>query len=132
MNGVTWKLVVLPVLFVFLQASGCGDDTANPLAEGEEIRADIQLAETGLTDGECIHLFAPGENFPCCQVCRVGDVSGFRNVSMDVTRGSSLVFRAGRNGEILDEQSCRVSTGTGTLFRVEWIGAGLVCGLGFE
>jgi hypothetical protein len=49
-----------------------------------------------------------------------------------VTRGSTLVFRAGRNGEILDEQSCRVSTATGTTFVVEWIGAGLDCGLGFD
>jgi hypothetical protein len=34
----TWKLAFLPVLFVLLQASGCGDDTENPLAEGEEFR----------------------------------------------------------------------------------------------
>ena len=131
-SRVTWKLVFVPVLFVFLQASGCGDDTANPLAEGEEIRASIELTETGLEPDECIHLFAPGEDFPCCQVCRTGSVGGSRTVSIDVTRGSTLLFRAGRNGEILDEQSCRVSTEAGTIFRVTWIGAGLECGLGFE
>jgi hypothetical protein len=49
-----------------------------------------------------------------------------------VTRGSSLVFRAGRNGVILDTQSCRVSTGTGTILRVRWIGAGLQCSTGFD
>jgi hypothetical protein len=128
----TWKLVFLPVQFVLLQASGCGDDSPNPLAEGEEVRATIELRETALEEGECIHLFAPGEDFPCCRICRTGAVGGARTVSMDVTRGSSLVFRAGRNGEILDEQSCRVSTASGSLFAVEWIGAGLDCGLGFD
>lgn len=131
MNRVPWKLVLVPVSFVFLQASGCGENTENPLAEGEEFLATIELRETALEAGECIHLFAPGEDFPCCQVCRTGG-AGSRGVSMEVTRGSSLVFRAGRNGEILDEQSCRVSTGTGTVLIVEWIGAGLDCGVGFD
>ena len=126
-----WTLLLLPVMVLVLEAGSC-DDSPNPLAEGEEFHASIELRETGLEDGECIHLFAPGEDFPCCQVCRTGTVGGARNVSMDVTRGSSLVFRAGRNGEILDEQSCRVSTGTATILIVEWLGAGLECGLGFD
>lgn len=118
-------------MVLVLEAGSC-DDSPNPLAEGEEFRASIELQETGLADGECIHLFAPAEDFPCCQVCRVQNVPGSRSVSMDVTRGSTLVFRAGRNGEILDEESCRVSTATGTLLIVSWIGAGLDCGVGFD
>jgi hypothetical protein len=118
-------------MILVLEGGSC-DDSPNPLAEGEELRANIELRESALEQGECIHLFAPGEDFPCCQVCRAAGFGGSRNVSMDVTRGSTLVFRAGRNGEVLDEQSCRVSTGTGSVFIVEWIGAGLDCGLGFE
>jgi hypothetical protein len=135
MKRVFWRVLLLPAMIVLLQASSC-NDTENPLAEGEEFLAAVNLSDISPFDPAqgCIHLFAPGETFPCCQVCNSAISVASRNVpgGMNVKRGSSYVFRAGRNGVILDEQSCRVSTGSGTSLGVSWTGAGLDCGLGFD
>lgn len=132
MNRAPWRLLLLPALFVLLQAGICKDESTNPLAEGEEFVATIVLAARSLALGpppECIHLFLPGENFPAGRVCAPG---AERQTSLLVKRGTSYVFRAGRNEVILDEQSCRVTTDIDKILEVNWIGAGLTCGRGFD
>lgn len=75
-------------------------------------------------DVQPIHLFGQGETFPCCQV--VAGASRTREYS--IARGTSLVFRAGRNGEIVGSISCTVDlASSGDTATVTWTGAGLGC-----
>ena len=134
-----WTLLFLPAMVLVLEGGSCGDETDNPLAVGDEFRADVKLyaaggASTGgIAQGECIHLFAPGEDFPCCQVCRPVDVGTvFRQTFLNVKRGDSYTFRAGRNGLELAVKTCTVSTRDITFLEVYWIGPLLECGAGFE
>jgi hypothetical protein len=117
-------LASLPLLL----AGKCRDDNPlDPVEEEEEFTTNITLSMSS-EETVCIHLFAPGETFPCCQICPPGFT---RQTVVTLKRGSSVTFRAGRNGQILDSQSCRVTGEEGDVFSVRWIGAGLVCGFGF-
>jgi hypothetical protein len=133
-----WNLLLLSSVVILVQGGSCGDETDNPLAVGEEFRASVTLVahdgiSGGIATGECIHLFAPGEDFPCCQVCRPPDVGRvFRQTFMNVKRGDSYIFRAGRNGVELGVKTCTVSTRDVDFLEVVWIGPLLECGAGFE
>ncbi|HJU87347.1 MAG TPA: hypothetical protein VJ788_08275, partial [Gemmatimonadota bacterium] len=132
------NLLLLSSVVVLVQGGSCGDETDNPLAVGEEFRASVTLVahdgiSGGIAQGECIHLFAPGEDFPCCQVCRPVDAGRvFRQTFLNVKRGESYTFRAGRNGVELGVKTCTVSTRDVDFLEVVWIGPLLECGAGFE
>ncbi|HET6637249.1 MAG TPA: hypothetical protein VFH82_00495 [Gemmatimonadota bacterium] len=138
-SRMVWTLLLLPVTVIVLEGGSCGgDETDNPLAVGDEFRASVTLVahdgiNGGIAVGECIHLFAPGEDFPCCQVCRPQDVGRvFRQTFMNVKRGDSYTFRAGRNGVELGVKTCTVSTRDVNFLEVVWFGPLMECGAGFE
>lgn len=97
--------------------------TAPEEEEEEEFTTNISLTSG---DVDCVHLFAPGENFPCCQVCPSGTFS--RTTVMTLKQGNSYTFRVGRNGQILATTSCRVIGTQDSGYNVLWSTAGeLLC-----
>ena len=93
---------------------------ALPLLIGAKCGDGVQAPTNGVTDdvyttvvdlvnqeGQAVHLFAPGEDFPCCRVTEGLPTASIRNISMQLQRGKSYTFRAGRNGTIVDTVSCK-------------------------
>ena len=125
-------LVLLLMTLPLVQAGTCSDDdTSNPLdPEDQEFTTNVSLLLAHQQFTECLHLFSPGEDFPCCQVCP-GGFAG-RTVAMTLKNGSSYTFRAGRNGEILAEKSCTVRGGRNDEYQVTMLSGGLDCTGGFR
>lgn len=124
--------VLLLLALPLIQAGTCSDDdTSNPLDPGDlEFTTNVNLLLAHQQFSECLHLFAPGEDFPCCQVCP-GGFAG-RTVAMTLKNGSSYTFRAGRNGELLAEKSCTVRGGRNDTYQVTMLSGGLDCTGGFR
>lgn len=114
-------LVLAPLVMASL-CKNTNESVLNP--SPDEFAATVTLTNPAV---DCVHLFAPGEDFPCCQVC-----NSERTVVMNLTRQETYTFRAGRNGEELDTQLCRAVGAQGDEFTVLWQGAGLTCRDGFS
>jgi hypothetical protein len=126
-----WLLVIL--LAPFLTASVCGGGSESILdPSADEFDKTVDLFNDDGLESSCVHVFAPGETFPCCQVCTSSQgMAGQRTVVMHLVRQQRYEFRAGRNGEILATKSCKASGAESERFRVDWNGSGLRCRDGF-
>ena len=119
-------VLILMLLTPVLSAGECSEDKSNPL-EADEFTAVVDLLNER---SDPIHIFAPGEDFPCCRV----DPQSIRNVTMTLKPGSSYTFRAGRLGAELARVSCTVPrTATGSeRYAIFWEGDRVSCPLGWE
>lgn len=114
------------VLFAvpLLMAADCGGDQVAGLVGGLADNKDVQVTLSN-TDGQPVHLFLHGEDFPCCQVAS----GGTRTVTVLMTPGGSVTFWAGRNGETLTTRTCTLTdTGWNSAHAtVTFSGGGLTC-----
>src|SRR5688500_17820003 len=100
-ESLLWKLLLLPVLAVVLQASDCGS-ASEEIFSGEEDE-DIRVILKNLDDTP-VHLFSRFEPFPSCRV--LPDSS--RCVLIVAREGERIECRAGRLQQILDTHQCTV------------------------
>ena len=94
-----WSLCA--VLTMGLACDSCGTEESG---HGDEaLEFSVALWNRDATTN--VHLFTPGEDFPCCQVAprliRDVDLSG-------VSTNEDLTFSVGRNGVILKAVTCTV------------------------
>lgn len=110
----TWYRILLPLVCLpLLMAGKCLDSDTNPLdpAEQEEFVRSVELIFTTSTT-QCLHLLAPGEDFPTGQLCSDGTVNVRRSsVPLTLKVGRSYTFRAGRQGQILQSITCELIEG---------------------
>ena len=124
-NGRRLRLLLPLLLAPLVMASVCSKSSESVLDPSpDEFTKNVELRSL---EEICVHMFAPGEDFPCCQVCK-----GFRTTVMNLTRQQTYTFRAGRNGEELDTQVCRAVGAESDAFIVFWNGASLSCEDGFS
>ena len=116
-----------------LLANECSDDEVITALEEEEeeFDANVRLSASGLAERECIHLFGPGETFPCCQVCNRETAATRRSILVHMKKGNTVIFTAGRNEQFLASTGCRVAGGPDSFYEVRW-SPGWICGAGFE
>lgn len=82
-----------------LTAGEC-DSPSTPLSEAKEIEVLLHNA-----DALPVHMFLSfGEGFPCCQVAS----QATRTDRVQMSMGNVMIFRAGRNGEILVQKNCKL------------------------
>jgi hypothetical protein len=136
MKRVGWVTRLLASALVSVAAcSQYSDDPTDIVHAGEEVQVDVAIY--GMIDGnDCMHFLYPGEDFPQGKLCNTQSypVTHQRQITMTLKKGSTYIFRVGRNGQILATKSCQVPTDTyspGAL-SVEWIGAALRCKSGWN
>lgn len=99
----SWILrTVLIACVPFALTAGECDSPSTAPSEAKEIEVLLHNA-----DALPVHMFlSSGEGFPCCQVASLAT----RTDRVRMSRGSVMIFRAGRNGEILSEIKCKIQT----------------------
>lgn len=93
---------------VLLVSAACGD---GPSDAGNSIQVGLINGDSNL--GQPIHLFGPGDDFPCCRV----DPLSTLDVFLTVKSGDQVTFRAGRSGTILATVQCTVNNFAGKIVR---------------
>ena len=105
-TGVLPRLLwlTLPVLMAneCFEDDGAGEDILDPGPD----RFSVVVSMENRGD-QPVHIFAPGEDFPCCRV----EAGGVRNKTMTVERSTNVVFRAGRSQQIVATETCTVAPG---------------------
>jgi hypothetical protein len=117
-----WKLLLLPL--IALLSSACETSLVEDIFATDDEDRPIDIFLRNL-DTQNVHLFSRGEGFPCCQVAP----NGTRSVRVLARPGEVIEFQAGRNGQIIDTQSCTVHDlmypgsghGVGSGGDVEWL-----------
>lgn len=102
------------VAAMLVLTAACGDSGLIQEPDGDgKIQITIGLINGDALAGNPIHLFGPGEDFPCCQVPQLGN----RDVYANVKEGDKLTFRAGRSGNILKSVTCTVQATNNKIVR---------------
>lgn len=94
-------------LFTVLVGGDC--DSSGPPTTRD--RADIAITLRN-SDALPVHLFAPGETFPCCQIAP----GGTRPLTLNLGNGDDVTFAAGRNEQLIASGRCVLGS-TGFLAR---------------
>jgi len=100
------------VAAILLASAACGDPPTEH-TPGEEFSVKVGLINGDANIGLPIHLFGPGEDFPCCQVAQLGNRDFFGTAKV----GDKMTFRAGRSGSILKTVECTVNNNAGKVVR---------------
>jgi hypothetical protein len=107
-----WWLNAAAAALMLSFASGC-DNAGSNTGTGEEFSIQVGLINGDALIGNPIHLFAPGETFPCCRVNQLET----RNVTLTVKSGQKVTFQAGRSGTVLKSVQCTVNGAAGKIVR---------------
>lgn len=106
------RLRGLALAVLLTSVAGCSSDPTEH--SGDEFSLEVGLINGDVLLGQPIHLFGPGETFPCCRV----DPLSTREIFKTVKVGDKLTFQAGRSGSILKSVQCTVNNTAGKI--VKW------------
>jgi len=101
--------------FSLVFGAACGE-TSTGTAQGDDLSFEVSLLNGDALSGKPIHMFAPGETFPCCQVPQLE----WRDIQVTKHKANTqITFSVGRNGNVLKSVSCTVKDPDNKI--VKWV-----------